>query len=97
MASVVYNPRALTDLDRLFDFIAIENPIAAGAAGAVILDAIGILERHPLVGRPVRGALRELVISHGRAGYVALYRVSATSDHVEILAIRHQREGGYSA
>ena len=97
MAAVAYNPQALADLDRLFDFIAVENPIAAGAAGAVILDAIEILERHPLIGRPVRGGLRELVISHGRAGYVALYRASAAADRVEILAIRHQREAGYSA
>jgi plasmid stabilization system protein ParE len=95
MAAVAYNPQALADLDRLFDFIAVENPIAAGAAGAVILEAIGILERHPLIGRPVRGNLRELVISHGRAGYVALYRVSARADSVEVLAIRHQREAGY--
>jgi plasmid stabilization system protein ParE len=39
--------------------------------------------------------LRELVISYGRTGYVALYRVAARGDRVEILAIRHQREAGY--
>ena len=95
MAVVAYNPRALADLDRLFDFIAVENPIAGGAAAAAILDAVKILERHPHIGRPVHGQLRELVISHGRTGYVALYRVSARADSVEILAIRHQREAGY--
>ena len=95
MAAVVYNPQALADLERLFEFVAVENPVAAGAAGAVILDAIRILERHPLIGRPVHGGLRELVISHGRTGYVALYRVSPLADHAEILAIRHQREAGY--
>ena len=97
MAVVAYNPRALADLDRLFDFIAVENPIAGGAAAAAaaILDAVKILERHPHIGRPVRGQLRELVISHGRTGYVALYRASARADSVEILAIRHQREAGY--
>jgi plasmid stabilization system protein ParE len=97
MAAVGYNPQALADLDRLFDFIAATDPVAAGAACASILDAVEILERHPHIGRPVRGGLRELVISHGRAGYVALYRVSATADRVEILAIRHQREAGYTA
>jgi plasmid stabilization system protein ParE len=95
MAVVAYNPRALADLDRLFDYIAVENPIAAGAAAAAILDAVEILERHPHIGRPVRGRLRELVISHGRAGYVALYRVSPRADSVEMLATRHQREAGY--
>jgi plasmid stabilization system protein ParE len=65
------------------------------AAAAAIVDAVMILERHPYIGRPVRGRLRELVISYGRTGYVALYRVAARGDHAEILAIRHQREAGY--
>jgi len=95
LASVSCSARALADLDRLFDFPAAVNPIAAGAAGAAILDAVEILERHPQIGRPVRGRLREIVISHGRTGYVALYRVSAHADRVEVLAIRHQREAGY--
>ena len=95
MAAVAHNPQALADLDRLFDFIAATDRVAAGSACTTILDAVGILERHPHIGRPVRGDLRELVISHGRSGYVALYRVSATADHVEVLAIRHQREAGY--
>lgn len=95
MAAVTYSARALADLDRLFDFLVAENPNAAAAAAAVIVDAVTILERHPYVGRPVRGRLRELVISYGRTGYVALYRVAARGDRVEILAIRHQREAGY--
>jgi len=56
---------------------------------------VTILERHPHIGRAVRGPLRELVISFGRRGYVALYRVSSRRDRIEILAIRHQREAGY--
>ena len=95
MAEVTYSARALANIERLFDFLAAENPSAAGAAAAVIIDAVKILERHPHIGRPVRGRLRELVISYGRAGYVALYRADARGDRVEILAVRHQREAGY--
>jgi len=95
LAAATYSARALADLDRLFDFLVAENPNAAAAAAAVIVDAVTILERHPYIGRPVRGRLRELVISYGRTGYVALYRVAARGDRVEILAIRHQREAGY--
>jgi plasmid stabilization system protein ParE len=95
LAAVSYSARALGDLDRLFDFLAAENPDAAVAAAEAIVDAVTILERHPYIGRPVRGPLRELVISHGRTGYVALYRVAARRDRVEVLAIRHQREAGY--
>jgi plasmid stabilization system protein ParE len=97
LASVAYSARALADLDRLFDFIAATNPSAAVDAGEVIVDAVRILERHPYIGRPVRGPLRELVISYGRTGYVALYRVAPRADRVEILALRHQREAGYHA
>jgi len=39
--------------------------------------------------------LRELVISRGCTGYVALYRFEEDQDAVLILAIRHQREAGY--
>ena len=38
---------------------------------------------------------RELVISHGATGYIALYRHDARHDVVRILRIRHQREAGY--
>jgi plasmid stabilization system protein ParE len=95
LATVTYSARALADLDRLVDFLAVENPNAAVAAATVIVDAVTILERHPHIGRPVRGRLRELVISYGRTGYVALYRAGFRGDHVELLAIRHQREAGY--
>jgi plasmid stabilization system protein ParE len=62
-----------------------------------IIDAVTALERNPFIGRPVAGArhrLRELVISYGRTGYVALYRVH--HGRVEVLALRHQREAGYA-
>lgn len=95
MVTVSYSARALSDIERLFDSLAVENPSAAAAAIEAIRDAITILERHPYIGRPVRGRLRELVISFGRTGYVALYRVGPRGDGVEIHAIRHQREAGY--
>jgi plasmid stabilization system protein ParE len=96
LPQVVYGERALADLDRLFDFLAARDPAAAAQAGALIVEAVRILERHPLIGRPVRQDLRELVISHGRSGYVALYRARRGAERVEVLAIRHQREAGYS-
>ncbi len=47
------------------------------------------------VGRPVESGLRELVISRGKTGYLALYRYEEQRDRVLVLAIRHQREAGY--
>ena len=95
MAAIFYSARALADLDRLFDFLVAVEPAAAVDAAEVIVDAVQVLKRHPHIGRPVRGRLRELVISLGRTGYVALYRASPRRDRIEVLAIRHQREAGY--
>ncbi len=96
MPRIFYSSRALHDLERLFAFLAEQNAEDARLAIELIVDAVVVLERHPDVGRPVRGPIRELVISRGRTGYVALYRVRPALDRVEILAVRHQREAGYS-
>jgi plasmid stabilization system protein ParE len=93
MPTVYYSQRALSDLERVFDFLAQEAPAIATEAANEIADATRILRRHPLIGRPV-GNLRELVISKGRTGYVALYRYLPQQDRADILAIRHLRESG---
>ncbi|MGH8719231.1 MAG: type II toxin-antitoxin system RelE/ParE family toxin [Burkholderiales bacterium] len=95
MAQVVYSANALGDLERAFEFLAEHDPQAAGKAVASIRDAVETLARHPLIGRRVEGELRELVISYGKTGYIALYRFLPAQDQVRILAIRHQRELDY--
>jgi plasmid stabilization system protein ParE len=95
LATVYFSARALADLERLSDLIAEHDPASAGRAAQRIADATRILRDHPLIGRPVRGDIRELVISSGRIGYVALYRLRNGVTTVEILTIRHQREAGY--
>jgi plasmid stabilization system protein ParE len=94
MPRVVFGSRALADLERIVDFHAAAD-LPAGAAVEAVLDALRVLERHPAIGHPVEGMLRELVISRGRTGYVALYRFVEARDRVDVLAIRHQREAGY--
>ena len=96
MAEVVYSRHAFADLERLADFLAKDAAKAAIAAIDVIRDGIEILERHPLVGRPCEARLREILISYGKSGYVALYSHEQQQDVVLVLAIRHQREAGYS-
>lgn len=70
-------------------------PAPPTRAAHAIVDATRILRDHPLIGRPVRGDIRELVLSSGRTGYVALYRLRRGNARVEILTILHQREAGY--
>jgi plasmid stabilization system protein ParE len=86
---------AVADLDRLTVFLLQTAPEAAVGTVDLILDALHILSDHPLIGRPLPQGLRELVISRGRTGYLALYRHDETADVVLVLALRHQRESDY--
>ena len=95
MAKLSYSVRALADLERLTDFLIESDPSVAAETIGLIEEAVELLIRHPLVGRPVEYALRELVISRGRTGYVALYSFEEEHDAVLILALRHQREARY--
>jgi plasmid stabilization system protein ParE len=97
VASLTYSQQALDDLARLIDFLLNADPPAAMATADVIEEAINILRRHLLIGRPVESGLRELLISRGRTGCVALYRHEPVTDAVLVLAIRHQRELGYGS
>ncbi len=95
MAQVVYSARSLAHIERAFQFLRDKNPAAALDAVAAIQSAVDNLEAHPLIGRRIEAELRELVISYGQTGYVALYRFVVSQDEVRILAIRHQRELGF--
>jgi plasmid stabilization system protein ParE len=95
VAEIVYSARAIENLEHAFRFLLAENPDAAVAAADAIASAIDTLAAHPLIGRRVEADLRELVISFGATGYIALYRFVVTLDQVRVLALRHQREIGY--
>jgi plasmid stabilization system protein ParE len=95
VAKVVYSARALENIAHAFEFLLAENPPAALAAADAIQSAVENLGAHPLVGRRIEGDLRELVISFGETGYIALYRFIVQLDEVRVLALRHQREIGY--
>jgi plasmid stabilization system protein ParE len=95
LAQLAYSGRALANLERLTDFLAETDPVAAAETLGLIEEAVDLLIRHPLIGRPVEYGLRELVISRGRTGYLALYSFEEDQDAVLILAIRHQRDAGY--
>jgi plasmid stabilization system protein ParE len=95
MTSVAYAQAALRDLEELTDFLFGTDPDAAIETVELVRSAIEILDLHPLIGRPTESGLRELVISRGRSGYLALYAYDSFCDRVMVLAVRHQREAGY--
>jgi toxin ParE1/3/4 len=95
MARVELAPEILDDFDRFLDHMARFEVTGAPARIGQIVQAIDILAHSPLIGRPVRGGKRELVIGRESRGYVAMYRYVARIDTVFVLAIRNQREAGY--
>jgi addiction module RelE/StbE family toxin len=95
VAALIYSEQALSDLERLADFLLDADPAAASETIGLIEEAVQILRRHPMMGRPVEHGLRELVISRGRTGYLALYSIEQEAEAILILAIRHQREASY--
>ena len=94
---IVFDTGALDDLERIFEFDAQRDPAVALDHVEVVRSAVAILDAHPEIGQPAgRGTtLRELVISHGKTGYIALYEYSPIEKLVRVVAIRHQREVGY--
>jgi plasmid stabilization system protein ParE len=86
---------ALADLERMREFLAAAAIDDPDEVVERVLDALELLEHHPNLGRPADAGLRELVISHGRTGYLALYRFDEARSLVRVLRLRHQREAGY--
>ena len=94
---IVFDTGALDDLERIFEHHAKNDPEDSLEHIEVIRSAVLILDDHPEIGRQVgaRSTLRELVISQGKTGYIALYEYSPVEQMVRIVAIRHQSEVGY--
>ena len=95
MARIELAPEVFDDFDRFFEHIAQHDIDGAPERIGEIVQAVQILASSPLIGRPVKGGLRELVIGRASRGYVALYRYVADIDTVFVLAMRHQREAGF--
>jgi plasmid stabilization system protein ParE len=97
---VRFTQQAQGDLERLYEFILQRDDgdwsIAERALDA-IRHGITLLETSPFSCRkatPTNAFLRELVISFGAHGYVALFEIDDKKT-VTILALRHQREDDY--
>jgi plasmid stabilization system protein ParE len=95
MTRWVLSPEAADDLERLTDFLLASQPEHAFGTVDLVLKALEILADHPKLGRPIGLGLRELVISRGSSGYLALYQYDEAHDLVVVLRVRHQRELGY--
>jgi len=93
--SIELAPEVLEDFDRFLGHMAKFDVADAPARIDRIVEALQLLTHSPLIGRPIKGGLHELVIGQGAQGYVALYRFVPSVDTVFVLAVRNQREAGY--
>lgn len=96
MSRIELAPEVGGDLDRILDHLVRYDAANAASRIREIVRAIDVLEQNPLIGRPVHADKRELVIGRRSHGYVALYRYVAEIDTVMVLALRNQREAGYT-
>lgn len=92
MAVVVFAAAAGTAIERYISEADVEGRAARAAA---LRSAAAFLGSHPLAGRALEHGLHELVVSHGAAGAVVLYRFAVEADEVRVLALAGQREMGY--
>jgi len=94
---VIVAPGAARGLERCRQFLAEKSPAASKRAASAIREQFELVANLPGIGRPLEDEpdLRELVISFGDSGYVALYHYERKTDAVLILAFRHQKEAGY--
>ena len=96
MPRLIWSPEALSDVQRLFRFLAPKNPAAAKRAIQAIRSGVRVLAQQPNVGRPAEGraaGFREWHMQFGGSGYLALYRVELEA--VVIVNVRHSREESY--
>lgn len=96
MARIILAPQVQIDIERIFDFLFAHESDSAAKRVASTISAIDVLRTSPRIGRANSGGKRELVISTGANGCVALYQYVPDLDTVFVLAIRSQREAGYS-
>ena len=97
MPRLIWTEPALSDVQRLFRFLAKKNPDAARRAVAAIRGQVKILLEQPGVGRAIADSdpeYRTWPVSFGDSGYVVLYRYDG-GPVVGILAVRHQKEIGF--
>ena len=95
---VRFTPDAQEDLQRLYEFLLERDDSAAERAVEAIMRGIDFPRHSPFSCRKSRLAgqprIRELVITFGRAGYVALFEIDDAST-VTVKSLRHQSEDDF--
>jgi toxin ParE1/3/4 len=85
---VVWSESALAQLDRIFAYIARDNPSAAKTVAQRIRATAALLGNSPRLGRATdqEGVF---VLAMSRYPYFIFYRISKRDGHVRIIRVRH--------
>lgn len=90
---ILLSPDAASDVERVREFLDINNPEAAKRALRTIFAVLERVEEFPDLGRPTEDAdIRQIVIPFGAAGYIVRYTILPESADVLVLRLWHGRE-----
>lgn len=96
MPHLIWSPAALSNVQRLYRFLALKDESAARRAIKTIRAGVKILAHQSEAGRPVEdmdAAFREWLIDFGTSGYIVMYHFDGET--ATILAVKHQKEAEY--
>jgi toxin ParE1/3/4 len=96
VARIEVAPEVAGDLDRIVDHVTQHEASRIDERVAGLIDAIEVLTHSPLMGRPVRQDLRELIVGRAAEGYFILYEYIPEIDTAFVLAARSGREACYA-
>jgi toxin ParE1/3/4 len=84
---------AAADVERVREFLDINNPDVARRALLRIFTALERVEKFPDLGRPTEDAdIRQIVVPFGAAGYIVRYTILPEHSDVLVLRLWHGRE-----
>jgi plasmid stabilization system protein ParE len=90
---ILYSSNAVSDIDRVRNFLEVRNPQAAIRALRSIRSALARIEATPYIGKPTKAPdIRQIVVRFGRYGYIVRYRVLPPDETIFVTRIWHGRE-----
>lgn len=89
---ILLAPDAVSDIERVRQFLDVRNPGAARRALRTIWSALERVQDIPELGRPTEDdSIRQIVIRFGAAGYIVRYTILPGGDTL-VLRVWHGRE-----
>jgi toxin ParE1/3/4 len=90
---IAFAPEAISDMQRLYEFLKSENPSAARRAMSAIWQKLELVEAMPALGMRTHSPfIRQILVRFVKRGYVARYTIRESDGAMIVLRIWHGRE-----